>query len=575
MGRDIKKRMEAEARIKKDIEYDFLYGDADSFMKHFDIDEVNKFHTRKWFESYALVFDRPQNCHVQIDSMQSSVRSFSGVIKIHLDYMKYDSEVLLLYFVWDHEKDVIISSKFTVQNAFDTIYKTGVEELSFHAAGDFIEEETEQKDLKEAEDPLEPRLYARILIKSMRYRMTNPEINSAALLSDCMSYQNIKFAKQLKNKNLTECLYALNKFAKKYIEAKTDPETGGEKAVSPKEQALLSMKSLDDSFYEIKKQGSTKVNCLENISFYLSTLQLIGIEISDYYVIVQPFHFIAIVSIDKDMYLISFNDLISMTESRLYGDSSVQSIFNPFMFYNLDMGVTNMSKQEISGLKAFFTRVPVFPIRSIPEEKYCKEKETDTLPSYKQYESADRLCRAIRKYVFEKSRIQPDSVFTWAKYAYQLLDVKKPQAYIISGFLSKIIQDFSKNVTDITELLQWIKENLDIGSIFSESDRIMTAEQVFTHGTAADHDLALFFYTVLTAAKRLANGGIIMTSDTSYVIGSSGGSYHIWNMRGMEEDKTISGQILVAFNETTSYNYKFDSADEIEKLQWLDAIKKS
>lgn len=541
-------------KIIETIQEAFYYGEEEKFVNLFAKNLPNIYYIRRWFISYAIKFETPVDCNVSIYKKKSIIEY---ELRIELCFQNYDNEDLLLWVKLNNEH--IECAKFSFVECEK--YKAHTETHKRHNLNAKIDSYNTWVDkeglhyLRDAKDPLTPQIYARSVIKSMRYRMSNYEINCAALLADVMSMSTSSIIADITiSKDKTYYFEELVSYACNYL-LPIDVE---DVDVSINEKFSLPMRNIDEVLYEVKKEGGTSVNCIENISFFISILYHLRI-LDDFYIIMQPFHFIAICKIEEQYYLISFNDVVIMRQKRIYGNSEVLRVFNEKYYFDFDSNTTNMPENEIQKMYAFFEYFRAFPLK----RGNWKKLQLSTIPF-------NTNSSYFIKDIYRNSYYAPQSIYTWAKYSYQTLMVKKPQAYIISSFYSKKMQAFATKIDGVEDLIHWVTLYISKGSLFSELDRVMVPEQVFKYRIADAKSLAVFMYAVIYMHKCIDTGGIVITDVSSYIVFNfSNDNYTIidTNQKGYVEK--INGQVQFAFNEKISYNIFFNEADELDNITWL------
>lgn len=539
-------------KIIETIQEAFCNGEIEKFVSLFAEDLPNIYYIRRWFISYAIKFETPVDCNVSIYKKKSCIEY---KLRIKLYFQNYDNEDLLLWIKFNSEHierakfSFVECEKYKAHTAGDKRRNLNVK-LDTHK--DSLDKEG-LRYLRDARDPLTPQIYARAIVKSMRYRMSNYEINCAALLADIMSVSTSIIANETNNKGKKSCFEELIGYARNCLL----PIDAEDVDVPINEKCSRSMRSIDEVLYEVEKKGGAAVNCIENISFFISMLYHLHI-LDDFYIIMQPFHFIAICKIEEKYYLISFNDVVIMRQKRIYGNSEVLRVFNEKYYFDFDSNATNMPRNEIQKMYAFFENFKVFPLKEGNQNKL----PLNTIPF--NINSAYFI-----KEIYRNSYYDPQSIYTWAKYSYQTLMVKKPQAFIISAFHSKKLQLFAAKIERIKDLIRWVTHYISKDSLFSESDRVMVPEQVFKYRIADAKSLAVFMYAVVYLNRSIETGGVVVTNISSYLVLNANKNYTIIDTDQKRYVDKISGQIQFAFNEKISYNVFFDEEDELENINWI------
>ncbi len=576
------------------LEEAFILGDIEGFMKWFKLDTVSDYYMRRWFTGYGIKVESPSNCIISVNSFENKLEdNFSCELIVKLTYSNHCSEVVrfnllvksgnedlpvkiieakvsLIHPEWqDVPKNKITSDEKLIRDKIFSEKKESYLKKKWWELKELIDISCQSTDYLRAS------LYARAIPKTVRFRNTHPEIDSAAILSDMMSYRAARLAFLWRNDDLPTQLKKMVDFGQEVLIPKSyDDIRGDHTSFFPaRELSLLPLYNFDESFAIIEMNGKADVSCAEISSFYASLLRLGGINPQDLFVVIQPFHYLTIFKLPKGYYIISLNEVMPMKVDRLYGDTEVNRVVTPTFFID-GLGQTNMASEVFQKTCDFFKNgIPIFKMPTALEKVNVLPIDIDHFPTSKDYDTPERLNYFLIKYVFEMSKKYPESPFTWAKYSYQTLMVSQPQVYIIWSLKSMEIQQFSKEYNSIEEIISWIKENVNIQSIFEEYHRIMTADQILRWKRGNDKDKALFLYSLVKSADIVQKGGVIITTKGSYTLLCYGEGYDIIDSKTLNVVPNIIGEILISFDEKSCLSRV---AKQVGKApDWIDLIKQA
>lgn len=118
--------------------------------------------------------------------------------------------------------------------------------------------------------------------------------------------------------------------------------------------------------------------------------------------------------------------------------------------------------------------------------------------------------------VFGPSQFSKSELAQLIRYAYLSLNVEHPEVYLKASLRAPLVKDLAKKVSAPDEIFQWIKQNITIGSIFSdEQDRIMLSDQVILFKKGSLKDRALLAYTLLKMKNY--NPTLIICQNNSFI----------------------------------------------------------
>lgn len=548
----------------------FKHGNAEAFVKEFQLDTVSEYYINRWFNGYAVNVEKPKEVTIDIlDINPVTNHVFWCHTKLCLTYEKSFHEEIAFDWkvIWKEDSTLCISEtvielkqpvwKPTSQKIDITKLKRNLEKINDSTISNIInwaETPADRVDLSKKKIPAS--IFSRAVAKSVRYRNTHPQIDSAAILADMMSLRMVRFAYEIKDLDVIEMLGTINSYAQKYFKTKTYDEfkEDGTPEYSPRELSLLPLYSIDETFDVSKKKETTEVSCVDLASFYAGLLRLGGVESQKVFVVIQPFHYLTVLEHKKQYFIASSNEVYPMNPKRLYGDTEVVRIVSPSYYIDKN-GEATVSEKEYRNIKALFKNgIPIF---SLPEyKKDCSEwpTEMDEILQIQNYSSPEAYHQAIVGFVRGKDKEYPNSIYTWALYAYQTLVVLKPQAYLIWSIHSQEAVKFSKKMKNIDMLWEWMKENLDEGSIFEEEERIMTADQVLRNKKGRSKDRGVLFYTIVKLLYPDKTGGILLTDKNEcYVKVEEGEKRSVYDMNTGEIRELSDITIRLYFSDKKVY----------------------
>lgn len=552
----------------------FEHGNAEDFVKEFQLDTVSNYYMNRWFHGYAVNVETPKRVTLNILDINSVTNSvFWCQTRLCMIYEKsYDEEVIFNWkVIWKSEDETLRITETTMElkqpdwkkniKEIDLAQiKINLEQIKDKTVSNVINwaEVTErQADLDGKCIPAS--VFSRAIAKSVRYRNTHPQIDSAAILADMMSLRMARFAYEMKAFDVIGMLEMINSYAQKYFKTKTYDEfkEEGISEYSPKELSLLPLYSIDETLDESKSKDITEVSCVNLASFYVGLLRLGGVDPSRVFVVIQPFHYLTVLEHEDQYFTISSNEVYPMTPERLYGDTEVVRIVSPSYYIDKN-GEATVSEEEYHNIERTFHKgIPIFTLPKY--EKDCCQWPNDMkeLLQMQNYTSPEAYHQGIVEFVKEKDRAYPNSVYTWALYAYQTLLVMKPQAYLIWSIHSQDAVKFSKKIQSIDMLLKWMKENLDEGSIFEEKERIMTADQVLRNKKGCAKDKGVLFYTIIKLLYPEKAGGVLLTERSEcYVEVEENGECYAYDMVTGKTKELKNTYIRLFFNDKkVRYNF--------------------
>jgi hypothetical protein len=543
----------------------FTDGNLDSFMEPFDLDIVSDYYMRRWFNGYAVKVAKPCKCDYTIETTGAAVLGKSKYdFTFYLQYAGFEAETATFKNVvlQSGERFSIVESSVSlklskwhdpyIEMPLLLVGKQEAETLpaKWWEAGELVEI------CRDSADVLKASLYSRAAPSSARFRNTHPELDSAAILADMMTYRACKLVYSFGGNDLATHCKMVNAFAQKVMTTRNYENLRQENHsyFPARELSLQPLLSIDEIFayWESDQRQPAEVGCPEVASFYVSMYRLAGMAPQNIYIIVQPFHYLTFFLLPKGNYIVSVNEIMPMSRNKLYGDTDVTRVVTPAFFLD-NSGQTNLTGAAVADLKELLRHnIPIF---SVPEaNERVNPMSWDVEPNYTIHNCANphEMHQAVKKHVFAMGQKYPASPFTWAKYGYQTLLVNQPQAYLIWSLKAPECKEFAQSHPDLGSLLQWLAKT-ENRSIFEEPERIMTADQVIRHHNATPKDRALFLCAMLKLNDNSISGGPVITDESSYAVLGSGAKQRIIDTADLAAVRRIKGKIIVAFDEKDCY----------------------
>ena len=556
-----------------------LRGDEELFLKRVLVNGYDKYYLQKWFQGYAVQKASPIKCDYQIihvDHLGNDTYNVNIILNVF--YLEYDNEeISILYSVkYDSEADniLIIKAEISIKDdVFDCVEEesSGLKEEDFRIYNKSGNEESwNQSELLEiirhSKEDISPMIYARAIKKSVRFRNTHSEIDSAHVLSDIMSLKVQKIAEKIHGNSLEDTIKKLMNTVKNSVVSKSYSDLNDD--ISIRELSLLEQFSFDENL-DFQKDGAIPMSCVELCSFYMCVLLLAGIDIKDIYVLTQPFHYLLLFKYENDFYIINSSEILKMSSTRIYMGTEVTRIFNPFLY--LDENTTDMNENILETIvKRISKAVPIFELPHNRNQNTLIESDDLFDFNGEMKNGAERFHTCFLKYVFLMAEKYRDSVFTWAKYSYQSLYVCHPQAYFLSSVKDTKVQKFAESINTIQDLINYVFYEIDDESIFLEAGRVMMPRQVLDHKKGLSKDKALLMAVTIHVKKLSDEVAIVYSDKGDYVwIKSSDGVRKIYDIGRKEKVPEIDGDVLLAWNNTNLYS-RFIDGERNEK--WLSEI---
>ena len=109
-----------------------------------------------------------------------------------------------------------------------------------------------------------------------------------------------------------------------------------------------------------------------------------------------------------------------------------------------------------------------------------------------------------------------ETVPALARYAYQSLYVRYPQAYLAASLQQSGPKQLADSLKSVVNILNWVRGHIAHSSIFPDGqERLMTADQVLVFKTGSPKDRAVLAYTLLT--HRGEEVRCVFTADRAFI----------------------------------------------------------
>jgi len=555
----------------------FLNRSKEQFMSYFDIDMLNKYYLAKAFDNYTLFPFTKCDCRILHESGELLELLFC------FDYVNGSHEEVVFQCciqTSNEDKPIIIGLK--IINTFCMLKTNGADFPIKNFDGEIkrindnmgmgttflTEYELLVQKQSETKENIKPGYCQRLLSKSIRYRMSGPDIESAIILSNIVSKKLIWFSQNTVGKDSLETLNNINYGFKKLFRHKTYNEFKDEnKDYFPvKELSFENVSANFDVFtYEYNQTfNPVEIRCSEIAHMYSALFTLSGLG-KKQFVLILPFHYMNYLELGDAYYLIDVNHIVEMKSDRIYGVyDEINGCATAIHYFHQD-GYSNMPEEELSSvintitenLKNFKFKHD-FKQRNILYDRY--DFRTDPGKSYEE-NAFDNLQK-----LYDGAKSIPDSPFTSAKYIGQFIVVGYPQSYIKFGMNHEEVIKFSQFITSEDNLINWVKVNVKEDTLFSHSVQIMTSDQVIAHRIGRVYDKAVLIYTLKKLKGWINNGLIVFTDKNAYIMEDRGKYFDVSTMK---YEKACEGELIIAFNEDKHYSL-WHQKEKLENIKSID-----
>jgi len=420
--------------------------------------------------------------------------------------------------------------------------------------------EAELEIVRNSNDPLPANLYARAIPRNIRSREVHSELECAAILSNMLSLRVADLAALLFQPTALGTLKSLYHFASENINFQIE---------RPDRNSSWSSKftaptfSYDELLTLAEDHFPLTANCTPLMSFYFAVLRLCGLAASDIVQLRLVNYDCLLVSITGEAYLFFTDRIVKLNAGTYYYQTEISKLFNEREYWSA-AGSSNLSGRTVERLNNWFKDGIVFKF-SRPLTTGISYMDECPMPSLKECADPLQLHRLLRQTMLRYSCNLPDSVYTYAKYAYQTLLVTKPQAYVLASMNSPLIRQFLSDYNTKQHFFEYV-DLLKKKSIFREHDRLMTADQVIRHGTADPASLTVLVYVWLNQSHQ-SQGGVCITDEDSYCFFEG----EIWSGKKRKPASKMQGNLLVAFNHESCFSELMNISEA--KTEWITFIR--
>lgn len=423
----------------------------------------------------------------------------------------------------------------------------------------------------EASDPLPVTSYAKALPKTVRFREEHPEIECAAVLSNMMSFSVARLVPQVAAPDLLQLLANLYYFSQRTIAVHmTRPDRDN----SWTSKLNAPWFGFDEIAAQQKGQEPLIGSCPSVMSLYLAILRLGGYGPLDVFQLRLHNHDVLLIQEQNTVFLLGPDKIVELTPRTLYYTTQVYKVFTDTWFWTR-FGKTNVEEN----IKEQFLRL-LTPDASNMRFEYALPRANTTQISLQSAPLLDScwddpvdLHRTVKKQILHLSRRYPLSPFTWAKYAYQTLYVRKPEVYATWSLKNAIVTEMLQKYERRQDFFQFMS-GLNRSSIFLEDDRLMTADQVLRYRTGDCRAQALLLFTYLKMRER-RTAYVLFTRQGAYCACSTGKDWQFWDTVTLEPILRPEGEPVLAFDETSSYSPLLKRGGACEALpEWYASVAK-
>lgn len=542
------------------IRISFLNRDVEGFMKNFDIDVISKYYVEKLFENYT--FYRIIECSYEVISTNVT-EVINTIVHYSLSYENDKKEILQFQIEIEKTKnDDYVIAEAKILNIYKA-FKSNKEDLSkdqIEGILSYNETDICFDDMielaKKSKDPLPPKTYERALHKSIRYRLTHPEIENAIILSTIMSKRSIALAKKIKDEEQLTTLKKLNAiFDCVFVHKSYKEIRNQDKSIFPVRELSLEPVSanIDELLFQYEMQNGERIDikCSEIAPFYAAIFRLVGIPLERSVMLLLPFHYMNYIEIDDKFYIVDVNHIVEMDPERIYGGYDTLSGCATAEYYIDQFGNTNMQKKLYESV-LYKMHKQLLAMQLLHEPKFkdlLPVEEALNLEQNLDLNDEFKTQHYIVNKIFELSSKYPLSPYTWAKYCYHTIFVTYPQTYISYSLDIKKCKEFASMIKTKEQLFDWMLRTLKEQSIYSAKDQIMTADQVLQYECGGRFDRAIFIYTILALSKVIEEGNVIFTNENAYVQFVIDKNSYLYDATSLTQVKCIDEKILLQFNE--------------------------
>lgn len=515
-----------------------LRGDMELWQRVFMIsDDVTMQSARKWFEDY-FVMHRAVRCEIVLDHAGGHAPDMEFKCRIKVEYEEYDDYVdyLLIRIGVDQSDNVykiISTEQIYLPSGRNNLLWAAVPGKEATWCRSYLAREMEIR-----EDEMPYMQLARAITRNVRFRETHIQLECASLLTCMMSGVIAKVCRQLNLSHIdvngkARAIYGAMRDKFMMQTARPDRDnTWSSKFLAP-------WYGIEEILANHDEGERIPVSCNAFMTILYSLLRWNGFkscQLIQFRIINQDY--LIIHTEGQEAYLASHEKMIRCSERSIYPSGKISKAFGAewyidFKNNNAEINADHLKEYNTIAKNTF---LPTYGAENI------KERLPPVDPALS--------LRDFRREVFHLGSAVYGSIYAWIGYANQTLHVPKPEAFVywsVNGNWGPTV------FRDEGEVYDYIGQ-MQTQSIFPESDRVMTADQCIRHKTGGGKDIAIFLYSALKKFLN-AHGYIVFTRRCEYVVYRFGvqDKWVVYNIRNQKTQRTIRGDILLVFNDTSSY----------------------
>jgi hypothetical protein len=162
-----------------------------------------------------------------------------------------------------------------------------------------------------------------------------------------------------------------------------------------------------------------------------------------------------------------------------------------------------------------------------------------------------RLSLGAKTTIFGLAAANPSSHYAGARYTLQTLLVRRPEAYLLRGMGTEAVRLAGRTYSTTDSFLDFLAAEIKDGSIFPETHRIMTGDQVFRYRRADAKGRALLVATYLACRDQPA--AIAWTDDGWYVLTREKGETLVFRAATMDRTPRVTGKLRLLLGKSGSF----------------------
>ncbi len=402
---------------------------------------------------------------------------------------------------------------------------------------------------------------------SVIFKQNRRYLASAIILANMMSPKSAAIAENLYSFRKQELIDNLQLFNSKMVshpdilknlEIIKDEIPWGEKLGND----LIGEEQTIDSMFAMQNITGKITGKSASIAFMNSALlRIMGIQPNNLFAIYlsgSKGHTITCFAIDNDLYIFNNNLLLPGEKiSWAKKEMDISGIYNDVFYVNSGLE-TNFQDKDIEEIKEFMENTfKNFLWKNLRTKKVESVGASINFPMKYGRIPAIETTKKIQKEIFQKSMEFPISQYTYAKYAFQSLLVKKLEVYAMTAkrnyYAKKIFDKFKTQKS----FINWMKNNLNSDSIFNDNMRIMMPDEVVVYKTGNQMDRALLLWAFMDQLK--IRSWIISTDKEVYLACQDKIIYFI-KLKDFKFINKLKGEkITLLFNDSESFSSLTDT----------------